>query len=128
MRSVGLDATANRTLNVLEDRSAQQEAEWLRLKAQLEEGVRALQSYRNFQRTSKGATLEDWSDQMDLTGETVFDETYAGFKRLLVGAWRRDPMYNISHGATPMQVALGEFLVHRLTCSCRRVAPGRLPR
>jgi beta-lactamase class A len=36
---------------------------------------------------------------------------WAGKDYAPVGAWRRDPMYNISHGATPMQVARFYYLL-----------------
>jgi beta-lactamase class A len=36
---------------------------------------------------------------------------WAGKDYAAVGAWRRDPMYNISHGATPMQVARFYYLL-----------------
>jgi beta-lactamase class A len=36
---------------------------------------------------------------------------WAGKDYAKVGAWRRDPMYNLSHGATPMQVARFFYLL-----------------
>jgi len=36
---------------------------------------------------------------------------WAGKDYAAVGAWRRDPMYNLSHGATPMQVARFYYLL-----------------
>jgi beta-lactamase class A len=36
---------------------------------------------------------------------------WAGKDYAPVGAWRRDPMYNLSHGATPMQVARFYYLL-----------------
>jgi len=36
---------------------------------------------------------------------------WAGKEYAQVGAWRRDPMYNLSHGATPMQVARFFYLL-----------------
>ncbi|HTY17537.1 MAG TPA: serine hydrolase [Myxococcota bacterium] len=36
---------------------------------------------------------------------------WAGKEYAPVGAWRRDPMYNLSHGATPMQVARFFYLL-----------------
>jgi chromosome partitioning protein len=38
------------------------------------------------------ADYRDFNRETYARGRAAFDETYAGFKRLLVGAWRRDEL------------------------------------
>jgi chromosome partitioning protein len=38
------------------------------------------------------ADYRDFNRETYVRGRAAFDETYAGFKRLLVGAWHRDAL------------------------------------
>jgi chromosome partitioning protein len=44
------------------------------------------------------ADYRDFNRETYARGRAAFDETYAGFKRLLIGAWRRDAE---AHAAGP---------------------------
>lgn len=45
------------------------------------------------------ADYRDFNRETYIRGRETFDETYAGFKRLLYGVWRRDEMAAQAEGA-----------------------------
>jgi beta-lactamase class A len=51
------------------------------------------------------------SDRYDLYDEQLNGGLWVGKPYAKKGAWKRDPMYNLSHGATPFQVARFYYLL-----------------
>lgn len=51
------------------------------------------------------------SDRYDLYDEKLNGGLWVGKPYAKKGAWKRDPMYNLSHGATPFQVARFYYLL-----------------
>ena len=51
------------------------------------------------------------SDRYDLYDEKMNGGLWVGKPYAKKGAWKRDPMYNLSHGATPFQVARFYYLL-----------------
>jgi chromosome partitioning protein len=45
------------------------------------------------------ADYRDFNRETYARGRAAFDETYAGFKRLLIGAWHRDAGLRADHAA-----------------------------
>jgi hypothetical protein len=51
------------------------------------------------------ADYRDFNRDTYIRGRETFDETYAAFKRLLVGAWRRDDLARGASAAPPRETA-----------------------
>jgi chromosome partitioning protein len=47
------------------------------------------------------ADYRDFNRETYARGRAAFDETYAGFKRLLIGAWHRDAAAQAGHSVDP---------------------------